>query len=106
MYDAPPCRSEKQQVGWCPVRAATITAKREDCRDDLIEYFAYQEACLLEQVIDLTSERDAYRCLAQQALHQLHTVTLERDLLRGQRALDLRRAREQRQTEANHGARL
>ena len=33
-------------------------------------------------------EAAAYRLLARQALHALHTATIERDILRGQRTLD------------------
>ena len=39
-------------------------------------------------------EAQSYRVLAQQALHVLHGVQLERDVLRGQRLLDRRRDRE------------
>ena len=39
-------------------------------------------------------EAESYRALAQQALHLLHDVTLERDVLREQRAIDRRRERE------------
>jgi hypothetical protein len=39
-------------------------------------------------------EAQSYRLVAQAALHELHTVTLERDVLRGQCAIDRRRDRE------------
>jgi hypothetical protein len=44
---------------------------------------------LLERVVDLTTERDSYRLLAQQLLHALHDCMRQRDLLREQRRLDL-----------------
>ena len=40
------------------------------------------------------AEAQSYRLLAQVALHELHNVTLERDLLKQQRMLDRRRERE------------
>jgi hypothetical protein len=54
------------------------------------------DSILIEEIVDLTTERDAYRMLAQQALHALHLVTLERDVLRAQRAIDQRRATKER----------
>lgn len=39
-------------------------------------------------------EAQSYRVLAQQALHALHRVTVERDILLGQRELDRRMVRE------------
>jgi hypothetical protein len=66
-----------------------------DYRDDVIEHFAYSEALLLDQIVDLTIERDSYRLLSQQLLHALHEVTLERDVLRDQRTLDRRALREE-----------
>ena len=42
----------------------------------VIETLALSEAELIDRVVDLTIERDAYRSLAQQSLHALHQVTL------------------------------
>ena len=60
---------------------------------DALDILAHSEAHLLDQATDLTAERDRYRELAQQALHALHAVTMERDVLREQRRLDLQRRR-------------
>jgi hypothetical protein len=56
---------------------------------------------LRARVADLEADRDSYRLLAQQTLHALHHVTLERDVLRAQRGLDRRREREQVDTSIN-----
>jgi len=52
----------------------------------------------IETADDLTVlaivEAQSYRVLAQQALHALHRVTLERDILLGQREIDRRTVRE------------
>jgi hypothetical protein len=42
------------------------------------------ETALLNPVVDLTIERDSYRELAQQAIHQLHNVTQQLARLREQ----------------------
>jgi hypothetical protein len=47
-----------------------------------------EDADPIERIVDLTIERDAYRKLAQQALHALRLVTAERDRLREYRRLD------------------
>lgn len=52
------------------------------------------DAELVDRVVDLTLERDSYRTLAQQLLHALHHVTLERDILKGQINIDRRRQHE------------
>jgi hypothetical protein len=44
-------------------------------------------------LVRAVTEAQSYRLLAQSALHALHEVTLERDVLRGQRILDLQRQR-------------
>jgi len=46
-------------------------------------------------LVDALLEAQSYRLLAQQALHRLHAITIERDLLREQRSIDRRRTREQ-----------
>lgn len=53
-----------------------------DYRDLAIETLADAEAELLDRVVDLMIERDAYRLLAQQAIHRLRELTVERDQLR------------------------
>ena len=42
----------------------------------------------LDDIVDLTIERNAYRLLTKQLLEHLHHVTLERDVLREQRRRD------------------
>lgn len=53
-----------------------------DYRDCVIEALADNEASLLDHVVDLTLERDAYRLLSHHLLHVFHDVLVERDLLR------------------------
>ena len=48
---------------------------------------------LRARISDLEAERDSYALLAKQALHALHDVTVERDVLRGQRRLNRQRER-------------
>ncbi len=55
---------------------------------------------LLERLVDLTIERDAYRLLAQRLMHALHHVTRERDQLREQRRLDRMNQRRRRRVAA------
>jgi hypothetical protein len=64
---------------------------RRDYRDAVIEELTLCEAELLDRVVDLEVECDAYRRLVQQLLHRLHEVTLERDVLRGQLVINRRR---------------
>lgn len=40
------------------------------------------EAALIDEIVELTIDRNAYRELAQQALHTLHDLMRERDRLR------------------------
>jgi hypothetical protein len=49
---------------------------------------------LLDLLEAAVIESLAYRLLAQLVLHELHSVQLDRDVLDGQRHLDLKRARE------------
>jgi hypothetical protein len=68
---------------------------RPDHRDGVIETLAASEAWLLERVVDLTTERDAYRAVAHQAVHALHSLTAERDRLRISVRVLLERGRSQ-----------
>jgi hypothetical protein len=54
-----------------------------DHRDVVIEELADSEAWLLDRVVDLTIERDAYRLVLQHAIHALH-----------EREIQIRRLRE------------
>jgi hypothetical protein len=51
-------------------------------RDMAIEHLAADAAELLERLVDLTIERDAYRDSLRAALEALHRLTSERDRLR------------------------
>ena len=73
-----------------PLQQVTAGAPAMPCGDALAE-LAMSEPHLINRVTDLTTEKDAHRLLAQQSLHLLHEVVLERDLLREQRRLDLQR---------------
>jgi len=53
-----------------------------DSDELLIEALAHSEVILVERVADLTDERNSYRALAQQALHALHELTVERHQFR------------------------
>jgi hypothetical protein len=53
------------------------------------------ESAFDDVLVTAICEAQSYRLLAQQVLQQLHAVTLERDLLRSQRAIDRRREREE-----------
>jgi hypothetical protein len=53
-----------------------------DSADLVIEMLADSEAELIDRVVDLMIERNAYRTLAQHAVHALHDMTIERDRLR------------------------
>ena len=53
-----------------------------DYKDICIETLAQSEAELLDQIADITIDRDAYQVLAKQLLHGLHHVTVERDRFR------------------------
>lgn len=55
-----------------------------DYRDAVIETFADTEAALLERVVELTIERDAYRLIAVQAVHALCDRRQQLDRLRAQ----------------------
>ena len=46
------------------------------------------EADLREEIVELTTELDAYRLVARAALTALHEAQLERDVLAGQRLID------------------
>lgn len=61
---------------------------------DVIETLADSEASLLDQVVELTIERDSYKLLARQAVHLLHARHIETERLRVSyhRLLDERRA--------------
>lgn len=48
---------------------------RLDPRDLALTHLALDEAELLDRVVEVTIERDAYRELLQQALDALHTLT-------------------------------
>lgn len=61
--------------------------------DDALAAIARSEQYQINRGVDLTLERDGYRQLSVQLLEALHSVTLERDLLREQRRLDSQRAR-------------
>jgi hypothetical protein len=50
-----------------------------DYRDTVIEELAASEAALIERVVVLEADRQAYRALAQAAIHSLHALTGERD---------------------------
>jgi len=51
----------------------TKVFKTSDNRDNVSEEFARVEA-LLDMIVSLTSERDAYRLLAKQAIHHCHAL--------------------------------
>jgi hypothetical protein len=53
-----------------------------DYRDLAIEALALSEAELLDQIVELTIERNTYRQITQQAFHALREKTLETDRLR------------------------
>ena len=53
-------------------------------RDLVIDALAHSEATLVDRVIDLTSERDSYRALAQTALAHVSALTVRNDQLRQQ----------------------
>ncbi len=65
-----------------------------DYRDLVIEDLADSEAALLDQIVDLVRERDAYRVCFQQSVHALHGYEVQvRRLRESQRLLreELRR---------------
>lgn len=53
-----------------------------DCEDDIIAVLSASEAALIDQVVELTIDRDAYRLLAQQAVNHGAELSRERDRLR------------------------
>ena len=59
-----------------------------DCA--LVADLIASEADLLDHIVELTTERDAYRLVARAALTALHEAQLERDVLAGQRLIDRR----------------
>lgn len=63
-----------------PGEVARVTGL--DVRAMVVEALAGAEAELRERVLSLEADVDAYRELAQQALHALYDLTLERDHLR------------------------
>ena len=68
--------------------AQTVTGSADvdypvrDYRDLCIADLAQSEAALCERNAALEREREAYRLLAQEAIHALHALTCERDRLR------------------------
>jgi hypothetical protein len=73
-----------------------------DHRDLALEQLADDEAELIARIVDLTIERDAYRLLAQQAIHYAAAVVRERDQVRTRyhRSLDLLREHRSRSTQS------
>ena len=67
---------------------------RDGVADVVIGTLALSEAQLCERVLELEADVAAYRLLAQQAIHALHRVTIERDILRGQIRINRHRDRE------------
>jgi hypothetical protein len=55
-----------------------------DCRDIVITDLADAEAALLECLAWITADRNAFRVLAQQAIHQLHHEAQQLRKLRAQ----------------------
>jgi hypothetical protein len=53
----------------------------EDCRG-FVEAAAKHDTTLLDAIVELTCERDAYRLLAKQAIHHCHALYEELRLLR------------------------
>ena len=53
-------------------------------RDLTIADLAASEAEFIDQIVELTASRDAFRELAQQAIHTLQDLTVKRDQLRVQ----------------------
>jgi hypothetical protein len=47
-------------------------------QDLTVEAAALSEAALLDEIVELTIDRDAYRMMAREAIHQLHALTQER----------------------------
>lgn len=95
--------SERSSVPWgliaMPLRprlnAELAIPHREQPVDEWRDESEPEGAPLVERIVDLTIERDAYRLLAQQAIHKLHDLTRDSDRLRGayHRLLDERRRR-------------
>ena len=74
-----------------------------DYRDLVITELADHEAALVEHVLTLSIDRDSYRLLAQQAIHQLHELTRQLDRTREEQArlrAEYRALREQMMREA------
>ena len=59
-----------------------VISPRTDHRDLVIEELADREAGLLEQIVELTIERDSYRLLAHQSMHETHKQHVELGRLR------------------------
>jgi hypothetical protein len=53
-----------------------------DSRDLVIEMLAHSEATLLDELVEVVAERDAYRRLALEAIHQCHAQMSELGRLR------------------------
>jgi hypothetical protein len=53
-----------------------------DSRDAVIEILADCEAALIERVVQLTIERDAWKIVALESIHQSHDLTVKADHLR------------------------
>lgn len=85
---------EIKPAPWPSVATECQSAGLSEEALDALDRLGLSEACVIGRVVDVTTERDIYRELAQQAFHALHIVTLERDVLRGQRRLDLQRRRQ------------
>ena len=64
--------------------ARDVRIMDHDICNDVIEDFAASEAALIDRVVDLTVERDAYRLVAVQAVHRLHDMAQQLDRLRDQ----------------------
>ena len=55
-----------------------------DHRDLVIEHLVDSEAALLDQIVALTAERDAFRALAQEALHYIRNLHAAHQRLRAE----------------------
>ena len=66
-----------------PIREqGSIAGRRDEVADLVISALAQSEAELLERVHVISADRDLYREMAQQAIHALHDMTIDRDRLR------------------------
>jgi hypothetical protein len=53
-----------------------------DSRDLVIEMLAHSEATLLDELVEVVAQRDAYRLLAHEAIHHCHAKHVELARLR------------------------